>query len=776
MKALVRARLILSLLAALFVCASESAAQQLTLSGTVRDSTGAVPGATVSLASAGAQVATTTTDEAGRYRFTGLSAGSFELSVSMRGFETTVRNVALGSDTPGVDVLLAVGRVSTSVSVTATAGKATATRLPVPDVDVPAQVSTIPQELILQQGLNTVGDALRNASGVQAIRWYGVYEQYTIRGFFDADRDGFNAVMIDGMRRNGNRYATQANNVEAIEVLKGPSSILYGRGALGGSINIIRKKPQAVRSGEVFYRGGRFNTHQVALGNTGPVGNSDRLMYRTDLSFEASDGWRDAGADRLNVAPSLTWLMSPRARLTLHQVFVRDRFDGDGGVPLNIINLPDFKRDANFGLPQDRVLVEDSQTHALFTGTLARGWELRNSLSVQRTSDQYFVTEGVYGSPDENLVFREPLDFHHVRRPVQNQTEVVGLFSGAGTHNLLFGYEYHRDKYRTEVTAGDDPDCLCGYWWQTIAPIDITTMEETQGPLDIDTIERTTFVHDRTQAFYVQDQIDLTPQVKVNLGYRLDDYERDITREGGLPFTPQHREQAAHSYRAGIVFAPRFDQQFYFATSSSFTPVNTVPADGSQLEPSTARNYEVGHRWQGWNGRVDSTAAFYYLVRNNVTIQQSVISFTQVGEQISKGLDVDVNTDLGANAFLVFNYGLTVPKFDDPGNALDGKTPRFAPKHNVNMWLRKDFAGRFNAGFGLRYLAAQFGNNANTERLDDYTIFSGAVGYRTPGWDWTVNAENLFNNDNYFLPGHFGNNAFPGQPINVTTTIRLKWR
>ena len=228
-----------------FVLAGAAFAQQLSLSGTVRDTTGAVPGATVTLASAGAQVATTTTDKSGNYSFTKLAAGRYELTVTMRGFESATRNVALGADTAAVDVALAVGRVNTSVSVTATAGKATATRLPVPDVDVPAQVSTIPQELILQQGSNTIADALRNASGVQAIRWYGVYEQYTIRGFFDADRDGFNAVMIDGMRRNGNRYATQANNVEAIEVLKGPSSILYGRGALGGSINIIRKKPNA---------------------------------------------------------------------------------------------------------------------------------------------------------------------------------------------------------------------------------------------------------------------------------------------------------------------------------------------------------------------------------------------------------------------------------------------------------------------------------------------------------------------------------------------------
>jgi TonB-dependent siderophore receptor len=753
--------------------ATVAAAQQLSLVGTVRDTTGVVPGATVTLASGGAAVATTMTDQSGNYRFTGLSAGSVELTFSMRGFETVVRNVALGPNTPAVDVVLAVGRVTTAVTVTAAAGKATATRLPVADVDVPAQVSTIPQELLRQQGVNTIGDALKNASGVQAIRWYGVYEQYTVRGFFDADRDGFNVVLLDGMRRNGNRYATQTNNVEAIEVLKGPNSILYGRGALGGSINIIRKKPQAMRSGEVMYRGGRFNTHQLAAGTTGPVGDSTRLLYRADLSVEASDGWRDAGADRFNIAPSLTWLMGDRARLTLHQVFVRDRFDGDGGVPLNITDLPNFRRDARFSLPQDRVLIEDSQTQALFNGNLGNGWELRNSLSVQRTSDQYFVTEGVYGSPDENLVFREPLDFHHIRRPVQNQTEVVGRVEKLGTHNFLLGYEYHRDKYRTEVTAGDDPDCLCGYWWLTIAPMDLTTMRETQGPLDIGTIERTTFVNDRTQGFYVQDQIDIVPQVKVNLGYRLDDYKRAIDRVGGLPFTPQRREQTAHSYRAGLVYAPRYDQQFYVATATSFTPVTTVPADGSQLEPSTARNYEFGHRWQGWNGRVDTTAAVYYAVRNNVAVQQSSISFIQVGEQNSKGLDVDINTDLGGRAYLLFNYGLATPKFE--GGTLDGKTPRFAPKHNVNLWLRKDWARGFNAGFGVRYLAEQFGDNGNTQLVDGYSIFSGAVGYRTPRWEWSLNAENLFNNEDYFLPGHFGNNAFPGQPINVTTTVRLKW-
>jgi outer membrane receptor protein involved in Fe transport len=519
-----------------------------------------------------------------------------------------------------------------------------------------------------------------------------------------------------------------------------------------------------------------FNTHQIAADATGTVGGNERVLYRAGLGFEASDGWRDAGANRFNASPSLTFLLGDRARLTAMQTFVRDQFDGDGGVPLDIVERPAFRRDLNFRLPQDRVLVEDSQTQLLFNGTLSSGWEFRNSVQVQRTSDQYFVTEGVYGSDDADEVFREPLDFHHIRRPLQNQSEIVGRLSGFGTHNLLFGYEFQRDKYRTEVTAGDDPDCLCGYWYLTIPSMDIRTMQETlTTPLDVTDIERITFVNDRIHSGYVQDQIDIAPQVKINLGWRVDRYNRNVDRTGGFPFTPQQREQTAHSYRAGLVYAPRFDQQFYVATASSFTPVNTVPANGAQLEPSTARNLEVGHRWQGWNGRVDTNVAVYHAVRNNVNIQTSSIAVIQVGEQNSKGMDLDINTDLGGRASLIFNYGFSTPRFEQPGNALDGRVPRFVPRHNANMWIRKDFASGFNGAFGFRFLGEQFGNNSNSVVLDNYAIAAGAIGFHARQWDWSLNAENLFNKDDYFLPGHFGNNAFPGQPINVSTTIRLRW-
>jgi TonB-dependent siderophore receptor len=758
--------------ASVLIWAQESAAQGLSVSGTVRDNVGVIPDVTVVLSSGGDEVASTTTDGAGTYLFDGLARGGYELAFSREGFETLVRNVTVGPSTPPVDAVLVVGRVSTTLTVTAAGGRATASQLPVPDDDLPVQVSSIPRELLLQQGVNSVADALRNASGVQAVRWYGVYEQYTIRGFNDPNRDSFNVMLLDGMRFNGNRYNTQTNGIESIEVLKGPSSILYGRGAVGGAINIVRKRPQAAPAFELSYRGGSFNTHQIAGGATGALSGNGRVLYRLDGGFETSDGWRDAGADRFNISPTVTFLMGDSARLTVHQTLNRDRFDGDGGVPLNITDHPAYDPELNFRLPQDNVLIEDSQTQVVFTGDLAPIWQVRNSVQYQRTSDRYFVTEGVYGDPDENIVFREPLDFHHIRRPVQNQTEILGRVGG---HNLMAGYEFQRDKYRTDVTAGDDPDCLCGYWWLTIPEMNFTTMQETlTTPLDIDTIERRTFVNDRSHAIYLQDQIDLTTQLKVNLGVRHENYTRDVTRTGGLPFSPQHREQTATSYRAGLVYAPRFDQQIYVGSSSSFTPTTTVAPDGTPLEPSTARNLEVGHRWQGLDGRVDTNLAVYHIVRNNLNVRESVTSYIQVGEQRSAGLDVDVNTALGRQASVVFNYGFVSPRFKDTDD-LDGLVPRYVPTHTANLWLRSAWASGLNAAFGARYVGEQFANNSNSIRLDSYAIAAAAFGYSTPRWTWSVNIDNLFNKDDYFLPGHFSGIVFPGAPLSATTTLRLRY-
>jgi iron complex outermembrane receptor protein len=151
----------------------------------------------------------------------------------------------------------------------------------------------------------------------------------------------------------------------------------------------------------------------------------------------------------------------------------------------------------------------------------------------------------------------------------------------------------------------------------------------------------------------------------------------------------------------------------------------------------------------------------------------------QAGKITSKGVDLDINADLGHRIRVLLNYGYTVPKFDQfeqDGDDFSGNLPRFAQKHALNAWITKSWASGFTASLGARYVGPFFTNDANTVRLGGFTTFSGAFGYWQEKWDWSINAENLFNRQRYFLPSDYTNQVYPGAPINVFTTFKLHFR
>jgi len=766
------------LLGILLLCFSiESAGQQLSLSGTVRDADGVVPDAAVTLRAAGAGPVTTTTDGMGSYNFAGLAPGFYELSFYKVGYDTVTHSLTLSANSGPVNVTLAVGAVSTSITVTDVAGKATASRMDILDRDLPVQINSIPQQVLQQQGINDMATALRNVSGVQTQLLYGVYEQYTVRGFNAED-----VVLVDGLRTEAafNRFNTQLNNVETVEVLKGPSAVLYGGDALSGAINIIRKKPQGTRAYDLMYKGGRFNTHQVAGGATGPLAGYN-LLYRVDASWAYSDGWRDAGSNRFNASPSLTWIMGERARITVHQSFNRDDFDGDGGVPVGLINTPGFDPSRRFSIPEDYAWMRDSQTELFFNVNLSPNWEFRNGFLMRRTGEEYFVTEGVYFDPIANTIPREGLYFHHRRRPYVNQAELVGRGAFLNMrHRLLFGYDF-RDFYtRTDVT--DDG----GFYVHT--DLVLPDLIETNPPITSFPIVRETHQFNRSRAIFWQDQIDLTSKLKITVGGRYENFDRERYRifllvdpNAQVPIEARHHN--AFTYRAGIVFAPVSSHQLYFSSSSSFSVVNGEPLNvaAGGLEPQRGRNYEGGYRWQGWNDRVQTNLAFYYLEQKNPTFAAGLISTAQGGKQTSKGIDLDINADLGHRTRLILNYGYTVPELHewidpDSGNDLSGNLPRFAQKQALNVWINKSWASGFNAGLGMRYVGPMFTDIANTVRLGGWSTFNGSVGLRRETWEWSLNVENLVNRKRYFTPSDYTNQVYPGPPINVFTTIRYRFR
>jgi iron complex outermembrane receptor protein len=152
----------------------------------------------------------------------------------------------------------------------------------------------------------------------------------------------------------------------------------------------------------------------------------------------------------------------------------------------------------------------------------------------------------------------------------------------------------------------------------------------------------------------------------------------------------------------------------------------------------------------------------------------------QAGQQTSKGIDLDINADLGRGTRFQLNYGYTVPKFTDfidPDEEADftGNLPRFTQKQALNVWIHKTWNRGFTTSAGMRYLGPMFTNNANTVLLGGWTTFTGAVGYRRGIWEYAVNAENLFNRQRYFTGSDYSNQVYPGAPINVFATIRLRF-
>ena len=640
----------------------------------------------------------------------------------------------------------------------------------IPDRELPVQVSSISDEVLREQGTNDLVNALKNASGVSARRFYGIYEYYTVRGFSQSE-----VQLVDGMKLEGNRINTQLNNVEQVEVLKGPSSILYGGQALSGAINIIRKKPQGAKAYDFFYRGGRWNLQQVGGGATGPI--TDRLLYRVDTSYEHNSAWRGAGADRFNLSPSVTWLINDGNRVTVHESVNRDDFKGDGGIPLSVASIPNFDLGTRFSTTSDFSHVRDSQTVVLFNSNISPSWQFRDGFFYRWTNDQYFVTEGLSYDPAANQVDRYALYFQHHRRPVLNQADVVGRLRFLGMrHTILMGYEFQNFATHTDRTP-DGGDFFP-------EPVTLSPYHDPQGPITEFPIVQVDYATNRIHALYWQDQISVTEKLKANIGGRFDDYTR-IRRSdpwaNGAPTSQgaeTRLEQTAYTYRAGLVYLLPASQQIYASSSSSFQPVTVLPADGRQLDPETGRNYEFGHRWQGAQGRITTNLAFYKLERNNVVINRGRGVYDQAGQQSSKGIDLDIQGDLGRRIRLIANYGYTLPRFDNyvsGGVDLSGNRPTFTQRHAANVWLTKMWTQRFVTSIGMTYLGPMFTNFTNTIKVGGWTTFSGSASYRFSKFEWSVTANNLFNRQRYFTGSDYEDQVYPGSPINVFTTLRLRF-
>jgi len=770
-----------SALASLIVllCAMTASAQDANgvLKGRVVDPDGLpVAGATISLLSDTGTARRTTSNSTGDFAIAAVPAGgSHSIRVETPGFRAFEAPVTITGDSARpIEVRLTIDSFATAVTVTGTADRTVSVaKLNVPLKELPATVNIVSSETIAEQGSNDLVSTLKNVSSIYPYVGYGVYESYVFRGFAES------VQLVDGVRTEGNRINTQMANVERVEVLKGPGSVLSGNEAFGGTVNLVRKKPTVDRLYDLTLSGGSFGSKRVSGGASGPlVGNS--LLYRVDFSFADADGWRHNEQRRVNITPSIDWVASMRDRVSFYLTFNRDRFATDAGIPIVNGAVPSIPLDRRFNAQNDFARSLDLNYQWRYAHTFGRGIEFRDTVSYRHFDDEYLSTEGmIFTAP--STISRKYLYFQHHRRPWLNQAEFAVARHALVDHRLIAGYEYQRYNNTTDRSSASD---------QLAPAIDLFNPIESSP--DIPTpLTRLDLFRNTYHAVYVHDQIDVTSKLHLHLAGREDWYDRwnhndPVSATGVVTTGPiTRRETAAFTSRAGAVYQVASQYSTYASFATSFRPINTVPADGRNLDPETGRQFEVGQRFELAGGRVVLNNAVYEILKRNVAIARGGGLFDQAGQQRSRGLELELTGEPARALHLTGGYGYTraqFPYFVSGTTDLSGRTPRFTPRHTFSIWSGYEGSNGVGGNLGARYLSNTFANNTNTTRLDGYTLVDAAAFLNRGKLRYAVNMNNLLNR-HYFIGSITGVDSrgvaeqiYPGRAREVLFTLSVRNR
>jgi iron complex outermembrane receptor protein len=720
---------ILLLLAALLAAplAAQGTGQ---LDGTVRTDAGApVAGARVQLRETGQVRAT---DEAGRFRFDGLDGARYTLLVSRLGYAPAERPVTLA---PGgaarVDVVLAAQAVALEgIQIVGQRQRvASATRTETELVDIPQAVQVVGQDVIRAQAVTEMRDALRNVSGLTFTGTYsGGYEYYSSRGFFMSN--------VANYRRNGlllpNFGQNYADYVERVEVLKGPSGILYGDVTPGGIINVVTKRPQATPFRRAEVRLGSYGLVRPALDVTGPLNASGSLLGRVNASWERAESFRDVvESEAWMIAPALTWNLGPRTAWNLEGSARADDRVGDPGLI-----SPDGTVDGLRQIPRSRFLGEPDATYAYRDRTavstlehhLAGGWRVRQ---VSAYGFQTRTPRNVYlgDVAADGTVARQQYFFHQERETLTAALDVTGeVRTGGMVHRLLVGADWSNHRAHTgrfveaNLPGGIDlfdPEYGDAEWAPTPDAMDETVLET-----------RRTGLYAQDQASLWNDRLHLLAGVRVN-GYR--DGMR-LADGGGAPAEGDDVRERLLSPRFGIVLKPAAWLSTYASYSESYEVNGMDWIDPAvAIRPTYGRQWEAGVKGDLLGRRLGVTLSAFRIEKSDVygwaDIPASGVPdyavaadtlggwYTYAGAtHRSRGVELDFNGRVTDRLLVTGAAAYTDARIvDDPAYAAGNRLSN-TPRETFNLFANYQLAGPLrgaDVGAGFFWKGRFYGSDDN---------------------------------------------------------------
>ncbi|MEH1764957.1 MAG: TonB-dependent siderophore receptor [Nostoc sp.] len=605
--------------------------------------------------------------------------------------------------------------------------------------------------------------------------------------FLSAIRSGSQALSIRGFSGGVNRLrdglrelvsrATDSDltNLERVEVLKGPASVLYGLGGIGGTINLVTKQPLRDPFYKVDFLVGSYDLYRPSIDFSGPLNDSRTVLYRLNASYQDAGFYNDFGKnDRWFIAPVISWQISPDTKLTVEAQVSQQDLRGLMGLPAVGTVLPNpngqIPRNRYLGEPNDFALYYDTKIGYDFQHRFSDNWSLRNAFRYtnyklvdevnvpnilapdNRTLTRYFIIPGTNGEGANALA-----------DGFISTTDIVGNFhTGSIQHKLLFGVEYSHQGEEVDVSQGN------------VTPaIDIFNPVYGLATRGAITTRIKTSLSQNIFGVYLQDQIALTDNLKVLLGGRVDVVnQQSINRISNVTTTIS---DAVFSPRVGIVYQPIQPISLYASYSQSFNPVSGTDANGNSFIPERGTQYEVGMKAE-LSRKIAATLAFFDLTRTNVlTTDPNNSAFSiQTGKQSSRGIELDISGEILPGLKIAAGYAFIDARIDEDKVFPVGNQLNNAPQNTVGLWTSYEiqsstFKG-LGFGLGLFYVGERQGDLANSYSFPSYVRTDASIFYKRDRFRAALGVKNLF--DVVYFDSSYGRNrVFYGEPLTLQGTI-----
>ena len=683
-------------------------------------------------------------------------------------FITLLLTTNLYSDEP-VEEIVVKGKVLYSDQVTAL-------KTPTAIIDVPQSLSIVTDEEIRKQGIRELGDIVRYTPGVNTSQGEGHRDSVVFRGVrstADFYQDG---------ARDDVQYYRSLYNVDQVEVLRGPNALLFGRGGTGGIINRVSKKAQI---GETF---GSFDIGADDFGafdfaadyNT----TGDSTALRINIHSDQLENHRDSyDGDRTGFNPTLRIQMSDATTLDLSYEYVDHERFIDRGIPT--LNGKPYEplKDVVFGTSavnyqtaeadifRATMTTDYSETSkGIFSVTSSEFEKLYQNLYAQRygAADNTANTVRVDGYKDpterENLI---------VSANLVNELQI-----GNTTHTILFGAELIDTDNKNErydsyfSTTGTDrevfniPSSMSGTLDISTNSAGVATVLDFTSDLN-----RRTASEIEVTSVYFQDQIELSDNLLVLLGGRLDQF--DITVDDVKAGTSQSREDDEFSPRAGVIFKPQENVSLYYSYSESFLPrsgeqYKKLTASAAALDPDVYESSEIGVNWD-ITSDLSLRASYFDSEQTIATRDESGEGAEIVGLQVD-AIELEIKGQVSDQLYISFGYS------DMDGETSSGGEPREIPENTMSLWTTYQVNDKFGYGLGVtRQGESNISNNKPGLILPDYTRVDFAAFYDVSE-DLTIrlNVENI-TDEVYFPHSHSTHQASVGEEVNARLSITRRF-